>query len=279
MKACIINYYFFKDILKNVKESITEEFEYDDSLIFNFSNFLTIPYFTYCYSVFKKDKYNLYEKFNQQFDEFFIECVISLYDKNDYKRLFFLYALISTKTFHDYLEPYILKYKEPQESLDDVYNMLDYYYAYQDGIDVTKTSLYEMFNNAYSYYDYVDDLIHNPLVKTYHFIASREYFIRAYKSFYTYCRFDSCNKNRGLFRNLGDLFSKKRRQNRKLFFYKSKLNTSILDRRGKDDNINALIHKAKVDTLSKIDAINDYLFAKNEKTFRKKFNIQEDKKI
>ena len=184
MKACIINYYFFKDVFKGINESIKEEFYYDDSLIFNFTNFLSIPYYAYAYNIIKKDKYQLYDKFENNFYDFFLECVISLNEKNDYKRLFFLYCILATKTLHEYLDPYILRYKDNEESLDEVFNMLDYYYAYQDGIDLTKEPIYNTFNNSYTYYDYVDELIHYPLIRAYQFLASKQYFVKAYKRFY-----------------------------------------------------------------------------------------------
>ena len=67
MKACIINYYFFKDVFKDINESIKVEFYYDESLIFNFTNFLSVPYYAYAYNLFKKDKYQLFDKFQNNF--------------------------------------------------------------------------------------------------------------------------------------------------------------------------------------------------------------------
>lgn len=278
MKSLYMNYYFFKDVLSNVKESILSEFVYDDSLIFNFSNFLNIPYFAYAYSLFKKDKYNLYEKMNNDFYDFFLDCVIQLNMKNDYKRLFFLYALITTKTLHEYLTPYINKYKEKQETLDDIYNMLDYYYAYSSGIDLTKEYLYEVFDNAYSYYDYVDNLIHYPIVKNYHFMASKNYYIKAYKRFYKYCKHDSAAKSKIGFNKLFDKVFRKGKKEKYYFVYQAKLNTSILDRKS-DPNLNQVLKNAKEASLARIHAMNDYLFTKNTKLFKKTFNISEDKKI
>lgn len=278
MKSLYINYYFFKEVLSNVNESIVSEFIYDDSLIFNFSNFLNIPYFAYAYSLFKKDKYNLYEKMNNDFYDFFLDCVIQLNMKNDYKRLFFLYALITTKTLHEYLTPYITKYKEKDETIDDIYNMLDYYYAYSSGIDLTKESLYQVFNNAYTYYDYVDNLIHYPIVKNYHVMASKNYYLKAYKRFYKYCKHDSAASNKKFFHKLFDTLFRHGIKHKQYFVYTAKLNTSVLDRKS-DNNLNQVLKLAKEASLARIHAMNDYLFTKNTKLFKKTFNIKEDKKI
>lgn len=278
MKSVYLNYYFFKDVVSNIKESILQEFIFDDSLMFNFSNFVNMPYFAYAYNIIRKDKYNLYEKLNNQFDDFFIDCIIQLNMKNDYKRLFFMYALISTKTLHDYLDPYINKYKEPEETIDDVYNMLDYYFAYTENFDLTKEPLFTKFPDAYSYYNYVDDLVHYPIVKNYHIMASKNYLIKAYKRFYIYCKYDSSDSSKSFTHNLFDKLFRRGLKHKQYFLYTSKLNTSILDRK-QDDNLNQLLKLAKEQTLLKINAMNDYLFTKNTKLFRKTFNIPESKTI
>ena len=164
-------------------------------------------------------------------------------------------------------------------SLDEVFNMLDYYYAYQDGIDLTKEPLYKIFNNSYTYYDYVDNLIHYPLIKEYQFLASKQYFVKAYKRFYIYAKYDSASKIKRIDNKVFDFLFRKNQKHKQLFIYKNKLNTSILDRRSKEDNINNIFKKAKQETIDRINAMNDYLFTKNTKLFKKKFNIPEDKKI
>ena len=150
MNGEMINYYFLKDVIKHIPSEIECELIYDDSLLFNFANFLNVPKFYCLYNLFKKDKYDLNKKFEEDFNTFFLECAIYLHQLNDYKRLFFLYSILAINNFKKRLNPYLEKVKDENDSFEKCYNMLDTYLANKEQIDLTTTPLYELFNKSFT---------------------------------------------------------------------------------------------------------------------------------
>lgn len=285
MNGEMINYYFLKDVIKHIPSEIECELIYDDSLLFNFANFLNVPKFYCLYNLFKKDKYDLNKKFEEDFNTFFLECAIYLHQLNDYKRLFFLYSILAINNFKKRLNPYLEKVKDKNDSFEKCYNMLDTYLANKEQIDLTTTPLYELFNNAFIYYDYVEDLIHIPLLRAYKFMGSSGYFKKSYKRFRHFAKKNTTGKYKKGFYNLFDHMFGKNKQKKKYFLYTKDMNMNLLNL--KDDESKELSQETFNDvweislktTLEDITALNDYLFAKNEKNFRKRFNIPQEKKL
>ena len=56
--------------------------------------------------------------------------------------------------------------------------VIDFSIASKDNIDISKNNLYKIFKNTFEYYDYMDELIHNPCIKLFRLMASTNYFKR-----------------------------------------------------------------------------------------------------
>lgn len=288
MNGCVMNTYFFLEVLEKLPKQIQDDLCYTDSLCFNFSNFMFVPKFSYVYNLFKKDPYELDKKFEENFMDFFIECAIHLNQKNDYKRLLFLYGLLSTYTLREFYNPYIQSLKDESESMDKIYNMLDYFYATVKQIDLTKTSLYKLYPDAFTYYNYMEDLIHNPLIRTYKFMGSRGYFKKSYKRFKHYCKKDSANRMKKPLHILFDKLFARKKPGKEYFLYEPYSNPDLItfqkkkiDNNGVEsyEDLESIRKKAIDEAVSRIEALNDYLFNHKENQFRKKFQISEEKKL
>ena len=287
MNGEMTNYYFLKDVIKHIPIEIEKELTYDDALLFNFANFLNVPKFYLIYNIFKKDKYELDKKFDEDFDTFFLECTISLHQLNDYKRLLFLYSILAIHNFKTNLTEYFNLVKGDLD-ICECYNMLDMYLANKNDIDLTTTSLYSLFGDTFNYYDYVEDLIHQPLIRCYKFMGSMGYFKKSYKRFYHYAKKNCVGDWKKGFYKMHDSMFGKGKPKKKYFLYTKDINMDILNlKRNEFETDNGIVSSSYMDiwnqsltkTLNQIQALNDYLFAKNEKNFRKVFNISLEKKL
>ena len=56
MYGVMLHYYFFKDVVENLDNSIKSKLDYNDDLLFNLANFNTTPAFYKLFNLFKNDK-------------------------------------------------------------------------------------------------------------------------------------------------------------------------------------------------------------------------------
>ncbi len=270
MKAPYLHYAFFKKVTLDLNPMIKNEIIYDDNLIFNLSNFINIGDY-YSLKSFK-DKYDFNNKLNEKFNEFIVECLILLNKHNEYDKLYFLYSLVSSYTLDKYINEYIESLNNDVLSKEEIYKMIDFSIASKDNIDISKNNLYKIFKNSFEYYNYMDDLIHNPCIRVLKFMASKAYFIRCYKKKKKYYKsFMKYNIKYPLHLLLSKIT-------------KSKIKTKDLiykDIRDIDLPLisDELLEKAYIDTKMQINAINEYLFDDKDSNVRRLYNIDKDKKI
>ena len=90
--------------------------------------------------------------------------------------------MISYNIYSRYLTQYINSLRDEKITLNKALNMLDYFYTLKnDNFDLSKMSLNMKFKDGFIYYDYMDDLIHEPLIKVYSFFCSKSYYSKSYK--------------------------------------------------------------------------------------------------
>ncbi len=288
MHALLTNYYFLKQIVDKLPKNIEFNKEISKDLIFNFANFNSTSYF-YKKVNKKKDKYQLFNKiYDKSFDSFYVDLLIELKkDLNPYK-LLFSYGIYTNYYLTNNLKEYILKTKNSTTTLDEAYNMLDFYFANKnDDINLKKTNLRLFFLNGYNYFDYMEELIHKPLLKNYNIFNSYNYFKKSYKNkekFYSFC-----TKSRvGIRKILFKLFSRIYKINTKFYFYNDKIDTKLINLQRNKFEINdktyelsleEYINEIKKEVLKIISDINDYLFYNNDKKIRKLFNIPDEKNL
>jgi hypothetical protein len=293
MKGALLNYFFLMKTIKELPTTMTDKFPKDKSAYFNFANFLNVSTYSFIYNPFKKDKYKLQELIRNNYKEFIVEVsILFKAHMEDSDSIFidgilFLYGLISTNTLMDYLYPYIKGIKKDSYNLDKALNYLDSYIAAKDNIDLTKTSLYELFPNAYTYYDSIEEFIRNPLIKCFRFMGSNSYYKKSYKRFHTAGK--NSNKRGRLWDYIffDKLFHKK--DKKEYLIYTKYEDLSLLNLKKEDYIVNGITYnttfeevldKALELSLKRIHALNSYLFLeKKDQEFRLEFNIDKNKKL
>ena len=285
----MIHYFFFKDVISKLDSNIQNSLDYDDNLIFNFANFNTTPSFYKLFNLFKNDKYKIQNYFDSnEFNSFIVDSIINLQKDNDYKKLLFLYGMVSHRILNNYLYPYVHALKSNEYSFNIALNMLDFYYSKYNGFDVKKESIYKKFPDSFIYYDYMDELIRNPLIKNFKLMSSKEYFIRCYKKKKKFYKKYAKVRYKIIYLSIISIFYHKHGITPKEFPYKDRIDTKLLNKKKdyfkigeKDynDTFEEIIQKALKETTSTIQAINSYLFSNNDTKIRKIFNIPETKKL
>ncbi len=293
MALTMLHYYFFKDCVETLPTPIQQKFTYDNDLLFDLSTFLDLGMFYKIFNPFKKDKYAIDQKLHSdEWNPFILECIRSIKRKNDYSQLLFVYAMVSHTILHEHLDAFLSVRIHKKMSYDKACNMIDYYYAKgKDGLDLTKISLPTVFPTAFQYRDFMEQLIHNPLIKTFQFFCSKEYFTKATERkrfFYSYCT-RSKTKWKMIPYKLYDIFFRfKRKPKASTYLYSSKVNTSLFNLGKKpylvgditySFSLEDILVQAKIELKEKIDSINQYIFFNNEKPLKKDFNIPKTEKI
>lgn len=270
MNAPYFHYSFFKKVTEGIPYYIKKEIEYDDDLIFNLSGFNDIGNY-YSLKSFK-DKYNFTNLLNEKFDEFIVECLIKLSKENNYQTLYFVYALISNHILDKYLNEYVDSVKGNNLRKEKLLKMIDFSIASKENTDIKNNNLYKKFKNSFTYHKYMDNLIHEPCIATFKFLASTEYFKKCYKKKKKYFKtFTKFNYKYPYHKFISILFRSKK--NIKDFIMKDKRNIDLILISDKT------INKAYYEVLDSINIINQYLFDFKESDLRKLFNIPKEKKI
>lgn len=289
MYGAMIHYYFFNDLVSKLDSNILQKMDYDDNLIFNIANFNTSPSFYKIFNLFKGDKYKIQNKFdNNEYNSFIVDCIINLQKENDYKKLLFLYGMVSHRILNNYIYPYIYTLKSDEYSFNRALNMLDFYLSKWNSFDVTKESIYKKFSEAFTYYDYMDELIRNPMVKDFKLMSSQEYFKKCYKNKKKFYKKFAKVKYKSIYLSLVALLYHKNGLSPKEFPYKDRIDTRLLNKKKEffkigdkeyNDTFEEMIQKAQKEALNTISAINSYLFSNNDVKIRKIYNIPETKKL
>ena len=182
MDKIILNYYFFKKVIDKLDDNIKSNLRYDEDLLLNLSNFKSSPLFFDIYKLKNDRKYNMYENFHSElFDEFLIECAINLEKENSYKKLLLFYGMLTHHVLESQIDPYLNALKSDDYDIRYAENMIDYYYSKKLELDIIKKPLNDKLPQAFLYLDYMDELIHNPMIKVFKLMSSKNYFKKCYK--------------------------------------------------------------------------------------------------
>ena len=274
----ILKYHIFKNVLNNVNIDFNSNVEITDDLLFNLANFNTVSNY---YTILKNNKYDINSKFNNGFNDFFIDCLINTNKEYDYNKLIFIYALYSSNEIDNYINQYI---DNLNINIDKniIYNMIDKYISTKIDINLNN-KLINIFKDGFNYYDYIDDVIHNPLIKHYYIMSSYNLYKLFYKYKYKFYKHYTSN-------NLYILIHKIRHLNNKskYFKYKYEITDDILNISNNEYNINDKKCNYNLDKLieyiinklvTNIEIFNKYFIENDDKELRKLFKINKDKKI
>lgn len=293
MALCMLNYYIFKDSLESLDKQVIEKMEYDDDLLFNLSTFNDLGLFFKLFNPFKKDKYQIYKKiYNNDFYKFILECIGIAKANNNYQQLLFIYAMCSSFILKKNFDSFIKDKLSRRLSYDKACNMIDYYYAMsKDNLDLTKIKLSKHFKNSFIYHNYMEDLIHNPLIKIYKFFCSKRYFTHSMvmKGYY----YSSCTTSKFKLKYIpyfiyDILFNHLGKPKACSYIYNKRIKTSILNLAKKEYVVDDIVYNYSIEdiynnSLNEIKAwykaINQFIFFSDEKAIRKIFNIDKEEKI
>ncbi len=267
MDGLFLRYYIFKNTINNIDKSIIN-IDIDDNLLFNSISFTTSALF---FNKLKKDKYDLYNKINDNLSDLLIESLISIEKHNDFNKLLFIYSLVTNKKINEYYNSYFMLF---ETSKLYNYNMIDSYLSSKEDFNLFNESIIKHYNIKFKFNPIYNELIKYPFVKLFKFFGTLNYFNKSYK-----------NMNK-FYKNKYHFKYKKYKMNE--IKYDKKIDTSILNLgnnvftlNNKNynyslDEFNELIIK---DILTEINVINDYLFNHDDKKIRKYYNIKDEKKI
>lgn len=292
MKGSMIEYYFFKDILRSLDQSLKKDFILNDSNIFNMATFLNIGYY-YRYDSLKKDNIDFSKKIenDKNFNDFIIECIIDVNLHYNPNKLMLIYGMLSSHILKSYLMPFLELKVNNNQNIDDLLGMLDFIYTQKyDSLDLTKIKLDKIFSMAFNYNDYMYELIKYPIIKIFKCFISNNYLIKCYKKKKKYYKFynNSFKSLKMIFLSVKNIRIKNKRNNLNSYFYTNKIDTTLLKKDKQKILINNIeynlslddiINKAKADTIYSINAINEYVVLNKDKNIRKIFNINNDKKL
>lgn len=288
MDKIILNYYFFKKVIDKLDDNIKSNLRYDEDLLLNLSNFKSSPLFFDIYKLKNDRKYNMYENFHSElFDEFLIECAINLEKENSYKKLLLFYGMLAHHVLESHIDPYLNALKSDDYDIRYAENMIDYYYSKKLELDIIKKPLNDKFPQAFLYLDYMDELIHNPMIKVFKLMSSKNYFKKCYKKLRRFYSSSKMSLIKRMNYPLWDLF-RKNKIKAKSFYYRDDIDTKLLNMEKNEYQIgentynyslDEVINIALDDVLERINAFNLYLFETNDKKLRKLYNIDELKKM
>ena len=288
MHGVMVNYYIFKDVINELPSQISEKKELMKDDLFNFANFNTTPWF-YC-GFHKKDKYDLFNKLNgEKFNLFYADVLANLAKDLSYEKLIFVYGIYVNHLVYKKMGDYINALKANNTNYYEAYNMLDYYFANKfDNIDLKKTNLRMYFENGFTYYPFMDELIHNPLLRNFDIFQSNSYMKKSYnkkKNFYDFCTKSKFGFKKLLFK-IGGSFRHNKKT--KYYFYNNKIDTRLLnlveneyeiDNKIYKYNLEKYIKEIKIKAISDLKVINSYLFLNEDKKLRNLLNLPKDKII
>ena len=267
MDGIIIKYFQFKNVLDKLPIEIKEKISYDDSSLFSLISFKSSTRF---YS--KKDKYDLYNKMNNEsFNKLIVDLTLKLFSDNNFNELLFLYGLIISETVDNYLNQYLSQISKDY-TINESINMADKIIA--DKYEFNINNLISNYPNSFVYYPYMDKFIHILLVKYYNFFGSTNYFKRAYKKMKKFYK----NKTKPKIYNLDIIETRYDDKYSTIIFNKDK-NEFIIDDKKYNYEFNDFINFISNRINDKINAVNAYLFDNQSDLFRDEFNIDKNIKL
>lgn len=293
MSLNMLHYYFLKKIINNIPKNIIINFSYTNDMLFDLSTFNDLGLYYKILNPIKKDKYKINEKLqSEKFNDFILECISICKKNNNYNQLLAIYAMIAHNILTEHVNTFLSVRLSRRLKYDKACNIIDCYYSkINDNINLYKMDLTDFFLNGFRYYDFLDELIHNPLIKHFSFFCSKEYYTKAAKRKYFVFRHlkRSRTKIKLIFYKLYDIFLNHRgKPKASLYLYPKKLNTSLFNITKKpylinDETFNysldEVINIALAEAIEYINALNNYLFNDNEKQLKKLFKLNKDEKL
>lgn len=288
MTYSMLSYYFLKQVLDVQPNRIKEKLEYDKDLLFNLSTFNDLGSFYRLFQPLKKDKYKLHEMLQTDtFHEFIYECILICKKNNDYNQLLFIYAMVSSYVLKNHILPYLSVRLSKKLTYTKACTMIDYYYASsRDSLNLTKLSLSDYFPTAFTYYDWMEELIHKPFIKTFKFFCTKPYFMKCYKKkrfYFTYCTRSKTKLKLIPFKLYDWILNHRGQPKASHYIYTSKISTSLFNLNKKpylvgEETYNYcfddIISNALSETKQYTDAINLFISFDQEKPLLRMLHIE-----
>lgn len=288
MQGAMLHYYLFKKLANQFPSKLIDNVKITDDLLFNLSTFNDLGLFFKQFNIYKKDKYRLDLKLQDEkkFKLFITECVYTCKYNDNFYQLLFLDAIVTHSILAKHIEEYLSSRVSFKLSYQRALSMLDNFYTtVNDLSNLSKKSIYSLFPNSFEYYSWMNDLISKPIIKTYSCFSCETYYKHSMKMKKFYYRFCSKGIIGNIFNTFFDIFVSHRGKKKLLkAMYRKKIDTSLLNSEKKpylvldksysysfDEILDNAYNEAKAYT----DAIHQYMFYNNSKPLKNHLPIDE----
>ena len=298
MAESLVNYYFFKDALKNLDEKYLKYIRPTDSKIFLKANALNIPKY-YKSNKLRSYDYGIKHKLHNLNTKEFLEtlCEYTLNNGIDDENLLLLYGIVAEYTIESYINPFVIarsglyskskikthKYRYNKNKLEKALDQI--LFKEREGIDLLKINLVKKFRGGFRF-SFIDlNMLDYAINKVYFFPNTFSLYTKStklFKFFSTHYKIDFLHlKNITIYTNnfLRSIFSKQFEYispytKLKNIDYKNKNNNPYPDL-STGENIYKDFDTLYNEALEKVqvyyDAINKFIFLHNKKAFNKTF--------
>jgi len=287
MSLYLLNYYFFKDSLKNISYDITSKAKTDNNTLFKFSFFYNSSDFYNMLNPFKKDPYRINRQIKTNPNLFFKEILMDAKISNNENNILFTYAIILSYYLNSKFNYYIKNYITKTKNIYYVEKMIDsYFFNKFEKLSLHKINIADYFFDGFIINDNYLDFLDKPLKRSFGLFCTKKYYTNCYQNASKYYDKHTRSKTglKKIFYLLNDILLNHRKNKRKsiTYLYHKKIDTTILNLNKKeyefeDKMINLSLDefydKLLKDVKNIINAINIFYDDFNIKPFLKLFPI------
>lgn len=288
MSLYLLNYYFFKDSIKNINQEIISSAKIDNNTLFKQSFFYNSCDFYNMLNPFKKNPYRIASQLKTDSSHlFFKEILIESKKSNDNELILFTYAIILSHFLNTRFKYYIDKEITRTKNRYYVEKMIDsYFFNKFEKMSLYKINIADYFFDGFNLDDKYLDFIDKPIVRSFGLFCCKTYFENAYINAYKYYDFHATKhiNLKNITHFFIDLFFNHKKGKRKAitYTYHKKIDTTILNLQKKEyqyedyiinHSIDEFYNKLLKDSKQIINALNDYYNTENLKPFYKLFPI------
>lgn len=290
MSLYLLHYYFMKDSINSITQSVIKDANIDNNEIFRKSFFYSSCDFYKMLNPFKIDQYRIKQQIKSDLAPLFIrECLKEAKESENNNHKLFTYALILSyhleKSFNYYIDANTSKSK----SKIYIEKMIDsYFFNKNEHLSLHKINIADYFFEGFVINDNDISFMEKPMKRVFGFFKHNEYYKACYQTASKY--YDHLSRAKTPLKKLSfiiydALFNhRKNKRKAKTYLYHKKIDTTILNLTKKDFNYKDSIINLNIDEFYNmilkeakiiINALNEYYDLNILKSYNKIFNLEE----
>lgn len=223
-------YYLLKDSISFIDNKIKYDQDTSNTNIFKYAMFYDIGKYYKFLNPFKKDKYNLSKKIDDNFYSFLEELMNTAYNNSSLEQKLFCYYLLASNIINKYFSDYL---KNFNNSFEDNNTLDVYFFNKNEKIKLHQTNIIHYFFDSFDLNESDKELLNNVIKKQFGFFCSEAYFNNCYNSVKFYYNYLSRSKT-GIKKIIYFFYDiilnhKKEKLKAKYFLLPKKIDTTILN--------------------------------------------------